>query len=309
MSLGKPKHSFCPNCQNQLRIPDLIPLLSWLFLGGKCRHCKLKISSRYFFVELFTGALFALVWYQNLVLAEDPWRAFCLAIFMAGLVAAIGTDLAHYIIPDQLNATLLVAGLIYNAGLFVQHSPKALTWGIPSALAGWLVGTLVIWFITLIGRLLFGKDAMGHGDIKMMRGIGAMIFPTLTIWALFISVVFGMIMGIVTLVVRARNPEPESTDAEEEQAPYEPESIGSIFKCGAGYFLLFDVVGLAFPKFAESYFGENPYACEDLDEEDDVPLTMIPFGPSLALGAMVAVFCEPQLFSLWNRYLEVQGLK
>lgn len=328
LSISEPKNSFCPRCKHRLTLPDLFPLLSWLFLRGKCRHCKAPISSRYFFIELFNGILFAAIWYQCLVLAEDPWRAVCLAIFMSALVAAIGTDLAHYIIPDQLNAAMWFAGIAYNIGLFVQNDPRAMTWGMPSALAGWLVGAGLIWFIAVLGRLLFGKDAMGHGDIKMMRGIGAMLFPMMTIYALIIAVICGMVMGIVTIfarkmeeskpavpvakggqlldgdtVVASTLPEPE------EEEDYEPESIGSLFKCGIGYFGLFDIVGLFFPKFYESYFGENPYSVEDVAEDDEVSLTMIPFGPSLAVGAMVAVFFEPQLLNLYQQYLQVQGLK
>ncbi|MBL8048727.1 MAG: prepilin peptidase [Chthonomonas sp.] len=309
LSISEPKNSFCPRCRARLTVLDLFPLLSWLFLRGKCRHCHAPISSRYFFIELFNGILFAAIWYQCLVLREDPWRAVCLAIFMSALVAAIGTDLAHYIIPDQLNATMWFAGVTYNIGLILQNDPKGWTWGMPSALAGWLVGAGLIWGIALLGRLLFGKDAMGHGDIKMMRGIGAMLFPMLTGFSLIIAVMCGMVVGIITIVARKAKPaapEPETEDDDEE---YVPESVGSLLKCGVGYFLLFDIVGLFFPKFYESYFGENPFAAEEIDENDEVSLTMIPFGPSLAVGAMIVVFFEPQVMRLYEGYLQFQGLK
>lgn len=329
LSISEPKNSFCPKCKARLTLLDLFPLLSWLLLRGKCRHCAAPIASRYFFVELFNGILFAGIWWQCLVMGEDPWRAVCLGIFMSALVAAIATDLAHYIIPDQLNATMWFAGVLYNIGLFVQNDPKAMTWGIPSALAGWLVGAGLIWGIALLGRLAFRKDAMGHGDIKMMRGIGAMLFPMLTGFSLVIAVMCGMVVGIVTVIFRKRetvvhetvqvvqntlqegNTEFQETVSppDEEEEDYEPESVGSLFKCGIGYFLLFDIIGLFFPKFYEQYFGENPYAVEELDDDDTVSLTMIPFGPSLAVGAMVVVFFEPQIMGIWQKYLEVQGLK
>ena len=81
LSVKEPKHSFCPSCKHQLGVPDLFPLLSWLFSRGKCRHCGSSVSPRYFIVELFTGGLFAGFWYQWLIAGWEPARAICLALF------------------------------------------------------------------------------------------------------------------------------------------------------------------------------------------------------------------------------------
>lgn len=306
LKISEPRNSFCPSCKARLGIPDLIPLFSWLFLRGKCRHCKTPIAARYFWVEVITGSLFAVVWHLNLVDGWDPWRAVCLAAFIATLLAAFFIDLRHYIIPDQVNACLFVVGVLYNVGLYALGDDRATTWGVPSALAGALVGVGVLWGIAFLGRLFLGKDAMGHGDIKMARGMGAMLFPIGALMSFAMAVTFGAVAGIVFIVVQrvmaARNPEPVIEDEEEEE-DFPPETLGSLLKCGAGYVLCIDVIGLFLPKLYEGWFGENPYALEDVEEDDSwVGPTTIPFGPSLALGAIVVALAEPTLVGWMRSY-------
>jgi len=314
LKISEPKNSFCPVCKSRLGVLDLFPLLSWLLLRGRCRHCKAPIAARYFWVEVFTGTVFAMLWYQNMVVGWDIWRMVCLDLFAAGMIAAFFIDLRHYIIPDQINAFLFTMGVVYNIGLYVMHDPAATSHGMPASLLGALVGWGIFWGITLIGRLILGKDAMGHGDIKMARGIGAMLFMANSLKAFALSIVFGTLFGVVAIVVRkvyeARTATPASLEAakaaeETEDEYYEPEPIGSVFKCGLGYLLLLDIVGLFAPKFAESYFGENPYSMEEVtEEEEDVPLTMIPFGPSLALGTLAVMMFEPTINGWINAYLK-----
>ncbi len=320
LSINEPKNSFCPACKHRLGLPDLIPLLSWVVLRGKCRHCKAKVSSRYFFVELINASIWAVIWYQVFVLKSNPELighlsygeaaayAIAYSLFASALVAAIFTDLAHYIIPDQVNAFMLLAGLGLNGALIWMGSPEAWLWGMPSSLAGALVGWGVLWGIALLGRLAFRKDAMGHGDIKMARGIGAVLLPVSALMSFGLAVVLGAVFGVVTAIVRqrkaSREPEP---DGPEEY--YEPESIGSLFKCGLGYVLCIDVIGLLFPKLYENWFGENPYSVEEIEEEPVVELTMIPFGPYLATGALVALLANDWLMGIWNAYATSVGLQ
>ncbi len=320
LSVNEPKNSFCPTCKHRLGLPDLVPILSWVFLGGKCRHCKAKVSSRYILVELINATIWAVIWYQVFVVKSDPLlaghlsygeaTAYALAysLFASALVAAIFTDLAHYIIPDQVNAFMLFAGLGLNAALIWMGSPEAWLWGMPSSVAGALVGWGVLWGIALLGRIAFRKDAMGHGDIKMARGIGAVLLPISALMSFGVAVVLGAVFGVVTAIVRIRRASREPETGVEE-APYEPESIGSLFKCGLGYLLCIDVIGLAFPKLYESWFGENPYSVEEIEEEPVVELTMIPFGPYLAAGALVALLANDRLMGLWDAYATNVGLQ
>lgn len=298
LSIYQPTFSFCPNCKKQLSTIDLVPLLSWLFLRGKCRQCGVKISPRYFVVELINGGLWGAIWFQQMVQHSDPVRGIAYMLFASALVAAIFTDLAHYIIPDQVNAFMLVVGLAMNAAMIAQGRPDSFLMGIPIAVLGALVGWAALWGIALIGRLLFGKDAMGHGDIKMARGIGAVLGPAAALVSFGIAIALGAIIGILIIAFRRTKPSAEGDDEEE----YVPESIPSLFKCGAGYLLCIDVIGLAVPKLYEGWFGENPYSVEEFEDDPQVELTMIPFGPYLAAGALGAVLCGPQLLQMWDQY-------
>lgn len=304
-SLSNPPHSFCPACGHRLGVPDLVPLFSWLALRGRCRHCRNRIPARYFFVELITGGLWAAFWWQFLIAGWDPVRAVVLMLFSACLIAATYIDLRWFIIPDEINALMLGIGAAYNVVLYVQGSPQATTWGMPSALAGALLGVGVLWAVTFLGRLLFGKDAMGHGDIKMARGIGAILFPMAAAMSFAVAVTVGAVLGAVQILVRRRpEPEREPTGENEDQTEeYEPESLGSILRCGLGYVLSIDVIGLALPKLYQKWFGEDPYAVESVEEQDvEVESTVIPFGPYLALGAIVVALFEGPLGRLASSY-------
>lgn len=437
ISLSNPKNSFCPSCKHRLEVLDLVPLLSWAFLGGKCRHCGQKVSSRYFFVELLNGSIWAGVWYQQLIVGADPAKAVAYAAAASTLVAIIFIDWELYIIPDQINAFLFAVGIGLNVWMLVEGRPEAWTWGIPSALAGWIVGVATLWGIALFGRLVFRKDAMGHGDIKMARGIGAVLFPATALMGFGLAVVLGAILGIIQILLRkpepnqsaeaawlpdgasaatrdlakayreanpeglaeasaavmssiradlAAGPSPKARrdlealagqlerkpdlwinlaeDEEEirisdrllvknmkafedveteivarrwraaeakldalsklaanpgDQSAVERmkdcvrarrryvvasvESIGSLLKSGVGYFLCIDIVGLFVPKLYESWFGEPAF--EPIEEVEEYPIerTMIPFGPYLALGAIVATVFQAELRNGVDRYV------
>jgi leader peptidase (prepilin peptidase)/N-methyltransferase len=307
ISLSNPKNSFCPACRHQLTVLDLFPLFSWLVLRGKCRHCKAKVSSRYFFVELITGSIWAGIWWQYLIVEPgNPAKAIFFSFAAATLVAIIFIDWELYIIPDQVNASLLLIGLLYNAWLIYAKSPEAWTWGMPSSIAGALVGIGVLWGIAFLGRVVFRKDAMGHGDIKMARGIGSVLFPAAAVAGFGIAVALGAVLGIAQVLMRGGDKQRAGVETtggeqgdlavqEEEEEDYPPESISSLLKSGIGYVLCFDIIGLFIPSFYKTWYGEDPF--EPISEATDfeVERTMIPFGPYLALGAIVAAVFQNKL--------------
>src|SRR5579871_5240879 len=308
LSLGQPTYSFCPNCKTRLTVPDLVPLFSWLVLRGRCRHCGAKVAYRYFIVELITGAIWAGIWWQYLVVGSDWGKALAYGLAAAALVAVIFIDWEFYIIPDQVNAFIMFVGFAYNGYLYAVHDKAASTHGIPSSVAGALLGVGILGLITLGGRIAFGKDAMGHGDIKMARGIGAVLFPVMAVISFGLAIALGAVLGILQVVVRMALDKRaaasgDSSSAEEpdrsEDLPPEPESIASIVKCVFGYLICLDVVGLFYPKLYIRWFGEDPFEPVvnlDGEQEDwEVERTMIPFGPYLALGAIVATVFEVQL--------------
>lgn len=333
LSVSKPKHSFCPSCNKQLTPGELIPLLSWLLQKGRCSCGKNVVPPRYFFVELITGTLFAIIWYQQLYVGPgpeafeqaNPVKAVGYMLMAAALVAAIFTDLAHYIIPDQVNAAMLVIGVGMNVAYAVMGNPIAFSGGIPSSILGALTGIGVLWGIAFLGRILFRKDAMGHGDIKMARGIGAVLLPVGAMISFGLAVALGAVLGIILVSVRAQQikkleakkqaeyeaavaqakaeglPVPPAQSEEEEQ-DFPPESIGSLVWCGLGYVLCIDIIGLYIPSLYERWFGENPYSVEEIDDDAGVELTTIPFGPYLALGAIGVMLFEPRLLAMVNDY-------
>lgn len=333
MKLTEPVHSICPSCRNRLSWGELVPLFSWLIQRGKCKQCGAPVSSRYFWVEMITGGLWGLIWYQQLVVSADP-GAFVVAdpiaavgymLFSAAIVVAIFTDLAHYIIPDEVNAAMFFIGVGMNVAYAMTGNDKAWMWGMPSSIAGALVGIGVLWGIAFLGRVAFGKDAMGHGDIKMARGIGAVLLPMLSGISFGLAVILGAVFGIVQIAVRpamekraaekkaaleAAGDEPGEKGSEplvvpeEEEEDYVPESIPSLLKSLVGYLLLMDVVGLIWPKVYEFWFGEDPTAAESIDDDFEVETTMIPFGPYLAVGALLAIFLSGPLTRLVMDYWE-----
>ncbi len=165
--------SHCPHCDHPLKIMDLIPILGYLSLGGKCRYCQKKISWRYPLVELLTGTIFAAVAYSfplYEVLFLCPFVAICLAILFI--------DLEHQIIPDVLSFVGIGLGLLYNLrswNLFL------------SAGLGMALGYLILNAIGYFGKLAFKKEAIGEGDFFLAAMLGAFLGWQGVILAIFLA--------------------------------------------------------------------------------------------------------------------------
>src|SRR3954468_7605084 len=106
LSVNEPRRSFCPNCKTQLTWCQNVPLLSWLFLRGKCANCGARIAFRYFAVELLTALLFVCVWKTfPLPVAIAYW------VFVSLLIAATFIDFEHFIFPDEITLGGTAAGI------------------------------------------------------------------------------------------------------------------------------------------------------------------------------------------------------
>ncbi|MBO4323243.1 MAG: prepilin peptidase [Clostridia bacterium] len=163
MSLAKPA-SHCPKCGKPIKWYDNIPILSFIFLGGKCRNCKAKISARYPVVEGVCGALFlisALLFFET-----SPTYAVIVALSLATLISVFIIDLEHTYIPDRLTIILAVLGVIA-----VFFDPKY-------AWADHLIGLAAgAFFLALYyGSLaLLKKEGLGFGDVKLAFALGLLL--------------------------------------------------------------------------------------------------------------------------------------
>ncbi|WP_421153971.1 prepilin peptidase [Aeromonas dhakensis] len=182
--------SACPHCGHAITAMENIPLLSWLWLKGRCRECQAPISARYPLVELLT-ALLSLV-----VAATFPpgWGLLAALLLTWVLVALTFIDLDKMLLPDQLTLPLLWGGLLFNlAGGFVP---------LADAVIGAMAGYLVLWSLYWAFKLLTGKEGMGYGDFKLLAALGAWLGWQALPIVLLLSSLVGAIIGISLILLR-----------------------------------------------------------------------------------------------------------
>jgi leader peptidase (prepilin peptidase)/N-methyltransferase len=188
--------SHCPHCKQRIRWYDNIPLVSYLVLGGRCRHCGARITPRYFLVELLTASLFLLVWVKI-----GGWLAAIYWIVVAGLIIATFIDFEHYIIPNEVTYGGIVLGLL----LSVVYPPLLNVVSIRAALLqsflGVVVGGATLLLVALMGEWIFKKEAMGMGDVKLLAAIGAFLGWEATLFTVFVSSVVGGVIGLVLVLL------------------------------------------------------------------------------------------------------------
>ena len=180
-------HSRCPSCGHSLGIPDLIPLLSWCFLRGRCRYCGEKVSVRYPLTELF----FALVTVACLLCGDLSPITLRNWVFLCCLFCLSLVDLESYIIP---NGCLLIALLAWIAALpFSGMEWREIGMHV---LAG-IVTSGVILLLSLVMDRVMHKDTMGGGDIKLFAVVGLYLGFASTLFAVMLSCVFGLLFALI----------------------------------------------------------------------------------------------------------------
>lgn len=166
MSVNEPKRSFCPSCKYQIPLHHNIPLVTWLVLRGKCANCGSKISFRYFGVELLTGLLFLAVWMKVWEWGRPDWppQAWVLAlpywIMVALFVVATFIDFEHFIIPDEITIGGTVAGVLLSFAIPTLHNQESNLAGGIWSLVGAGVGFGALWLVTRLGKLAFGRKRL-----------------------------------------------------------------------------------------------------------------------------------------------------
>ena len=159
------QNSFCPNCKKKIHWFDNIPILSFIFLWGRCRKCNKLISLRYLIVE-FLGAISFLFIYLNFGLTITTLLLMILAIFF---IIIFFIDLKHFIIPDSLTFPLMIIGFIksFDPNLNTSIFPNFV-----NSFIGGILGYLIIWFIIFFYKQIRKREGMGLGDAKLMSVIG-----------------------------------------------------------------------------------------------------------------------------------------
>ncbi len=180
--------SSCGSCGHRLGPIDLVPVLSYVFLRGRCRHCGAKFSPRYPLVEVLTGGLFSLL-YWRFGFSFDFIR---FAILTCILVSAAFIDIDHRIIPDKLNLFGIVSGIVF---VFLPDSLS-----VKNALLGFVAGGGLLLLVAVISR-----GAMGGGDIKLFAVIGIFLGLEKTVLALFLTFLFGGIAGILLIAAKIKS--------------------------------------------------------------------------------------------------------
>ena len=184
--------SACPACGHRIGALENIPVLSYLFLGGKCAGCRKAISPRYPLVEILSGTLAGLIaWkfgYGTATVAA--W------LFAFALVALTFIDFDTRLLPDDITLPLLWGGLLFNLG----HTFTDLR----SAVIGAMAGYLILWTVYWLFRLVTGKEGMGYGDFKLLAALGAWMGWQMILPIVLMSAVVGAVVGIVMITRHGR---------------------------------------------------------------------------------------------------------
>lgn len=181
--------SACPHCGHAITASENIPVLSYLFLRGKCAGCGVAISPRYPIVESVSGMLSAYAaWHFGFGLA-----GIAAILFVWALIALTCIDFDTQLLPDSITLPLLWLGLLLNLnGAFTS---------LENSVIGAVAGYLVLWSVYWMFKLVTGKEGMGFGDFKLLAAIGAWLGWSMLPLVILLSSAVGAVIGIILIVV------------------------------------------------------------------------------------------------------------
>tara|TARA_B110000211_G_scaffold126746_1_gene145918 strand:+ start:889 stop:1788 length:900 start_codon:yes stop_codon:yes gene_type:complete len=193
-NLQKP-NSHCPLCNHKIRPWENVPVLSYLFLRGKCASCKAKISIRYPSVEFVSGVLSGLVAFHF----GATWLTMALMFLTWALIALTLIDFDHQLLPDNITLPLIWLGLLVNTidlgfGVTLRDS-----------VIGAVAGYLALWIVYWAFKLATGKDGMGYGDFKLLSALGAWMGWQSLLPIVILSSLVGAVFGIGMIILKGRD--------------------------------------------------------------------------------------------------------
>ena len=193
--------SFCPKCKKPIKSYDNIPVIGYIMLRGKCRNCRKKISVRYPVVEFLTG-LIAFLLYLKFSISFNFLIYF---VFSLALIIISFIDWDTYLIPDILDIPGIGLGLLCAAlygSMFLDNFSRLDCF--LYSLEGAAVGALVIGFLAVLGKLVWKKDAMGGGDLKLLAMIGAFLGWKGVLVTIFFGSLVGTLMSIALILLKKK---------------------------------------------------------------------------------------------------------
>lgn len=192
LTLSQPA-STCPQCKTKIRWFQNIPIISWLFLKGKCGSCENPIGIRYPLIELLTAVSSLMV-----VAVYGPSIQMLFGLILTWMLIALTfIDFDTQLLPDRYTLTLAGLGLALNS-YSIYVSPSSAIWG-------YIIGFLCLWTVYYLFKVITGKEGMGYGDFKLLAALGAWMGPLLLPLIVLLSSLVGAIIGIILLKIRKEN--------------------------------------------------------------------------------------------------------
>jgi leader peptidase (prepilin peptidase) / N-methyltransferase len=182
--------SHCPACSHPIAWYDNIPIVSYVVLVGRCRHCAVRIPFRYPLVEILN----ALGYVGLLGFFGPSWATVVYGLLYSALLVVAGTDLSHKIIPNAITLPGIIIGLLSAA--------TVLPLGLLNGLLGLLVGGGILWLLAWASPYLFGKEGMGGGDIKLLAMIGAFLGWKPAVMTIMVGSFLGSVVGVTLIAAR-----------------------------------------------------------------------------------------------------------
>ncbi|MCX8065341.1 MAG: prepilin peptidase [Candidatus Hydrogenedentes bacterium] len=333
--------SHCPKCNNPIAWYDNIPIVSWIILLGKCRHCKAPISFQYPLVEFLSALLFVIIFLRfKYTLATLVYCVFC-----AGLIIVVFQDLSTWTIPNEVTLLGMPLGVgIGLLGMFFPNQGIRLE-GPFEAIDGIALGALIICLLDLIVVLLMRKPGMGFGDVKLLSMLGAFLGWEGVLGSLVIASFIGSIIGLIVMGYyslfrkklneeRQKNKDVESN--EDTSYPVDPAEAVIVFI--SGVYLLARILqfyiaytekaiipeeilrgitlvgggGLLFSIFIAIiayYVWQKERKGKSIESQEEIEISLeshyIPFGPYLSIGGFLYLLWGPEIVS---KYLQVLSL-
>ncbi len=213
-SVWNPRRSHCPACRHAITWKENLPVLSWVLQRGRCTACGWRIPIRYPLVEILTAVLWCVVVWRT---PEGAWGLLAVHLLViTGLIVATFVDFDCFEIPDEVSiggmvlaplCSLLVPRL-HEATWIAREMTEGWTPGAPvdragalaGCLAGMAVGGGVLWLIGKAGKLLYGRDAMGFGDVKLLAAGGGFVGPGGVLLALMVGSLLASVVGVANIV-------------------------------------------------------------------------------------------------------------